>query len=343
MKITPYISDILDQPTALERVLAELSHRPALTHFADGLRMGRYRRVILTGMGSSFFAAIPLQYRLLQAGLDAYLLETSELIHCLAHLIAPENLLVVISQSGRSAEVVRLLELAANVTDLVAVTNEEDSPLAWSSQVSILIHAGPESTVSCKTYLNTLAALTALGDDLIGNEAPIAPQLTSAPQAVDAYLRNWAAHVDFLSEQCQNVDTLFLLGRGDSLAAAGTGGLIIKEAAHFPAQAMSVAAFRHGPIELTAPNVFVLVFAGKPPVREMNLRLVQDVQHFGGIAYLVESNPTFESPFHLPPIPAVALPLLEMLPAQMLSLALAKKQGHEAGVFQFGRKVTVVL
>lgn len=342
MKITPYISDILDQPTALERVLTELSHRPALTHFADGLRMGRYRRVILTGMGSSFFAAIPLQYRLLRAGLDAHLLETSELVHCLAHLIAPENLLVVISQSGRSAEVVRLLELAANVTDLVAVTNEEDSPLAWSSQVSILIHAGPESTVSCKTYLNTLAALTALGDDLTSGEA-LLPQLAPAPHATDSYLRKWQTHVAFLIEKMQVVDHLFLLGRGDSMATAGTGGLIIKEAAHFPAQAMSVAAFRHGPIELTAPNVFVLVFAGKPHVHEMNLRLAQDIRQYGGVAHLVKSDPAQGSPFHLPPIPAAALHLLEILPAQMLSLALAEKQGHEAGVFQFGRKVTMVL
>jgi len=342
MKITPYISDILDQSAALERCLAELERRPALTYFANGLRNGQYRRVILTGMGSSFFAAIPLQYRLLRAGVDAHLLETSELVHCLPQLIAPANLLVVISQSGQSAEVIQLLEMAQARAEILAVTNDAASPLAQGCRSALLIHAGTENAVSCKTYLNTLAALTALGDDLTEGES-LSPQLASAPQAVDAYLQEWAARVAFLGEQLETIDHLFLLGRGDSLAAAGTGGLIIKEAAHFPAQAMSAAAFRHGPMELTAPNVFALVFGGASPAREMNLRLAQDVQRFGGIAHLVESDPAQESPFHLPPVPAAALPLLEMLPAQLLSLALAEKSGHEAGVFHFGGKVTVVL
>jgi glucosamine--fructose-6-phosphate aminotransferase (isomerizing) len=343
MKITPYISDILDQPAALERCLAELPRRPALTHFADGLQTGRYRRVILTGMGSSYFAAIPLQYRLLRAGMDAPLLETSELIHCLPQLITPENLLVVISQSGQSAEALRLLEIVEKRAEILAVTNEAESPLALGCQSAILLHAGAENAVSCKTYLNTLAALTALGDDLTAGEA-LLPQLASAPQAADSYLQKWETHVAFLSEQLEPIDHLFLLGRGDSLAAAGTGGLIIKESAQFAAQSMSAAAFRHGPLEMTAANLFALVFAGgSATVREINLRLAQDVRQFGGVAHLVESNPAQESVFHLPPVPDAALPVLEMFPTQMLSLALAEKNGHEAGVFQFGAKVTVVL
>ncbi len=342
MKITPYISDILDQPMALEHALVEIFRRPALTRFADGLWTGRYRRVILTGMGSSFFAAIPLHYRLLRAGVNVQLLETSELIHCLPQLMDPASLFVVISQSGQSAEVVHLLERARNRADILAVTNEAESPLALGARAAILIHAGSENTVSCKTYLNTLAALTALGDDLISDETLLL-QLAAAPQAVQMYLQNWEAHVAFLVKEMQGIEHLFLLGRGDSLAAAGAGGLIIKEAAHFPAQSMSAAAFRHGPIDMTAPDVFALVFAGCPVAYEMNLRLVQDVRQFGGAAHLAATRLVQESAFDLPPVPAAALPLVEILPAQMLSLALAEKRRHAAGVFQFGAKVTVVL
>jgi len=342
MKITPYISDILDQPIALERCLSELERRPTLKPFQTRLRDGRYRRIILTGMGSSFFAAIPLQYRLLRFGYDANLIETSELIQTLPELIAPENLLVVISQSGQSAEIIHLLELARNRADILAVTNGESSPLALGCQSAIMIRAGTENTVSCKTYLNTLAALTALGDDLTASAA-LLPQFDSAPQAVQDYLEGWTEHVAFLANEMADIDHLFLLGRGTSLASAQTGGLIIKESAHFPSQAMSAAAFRHGPMELTAPNVYALVFAGAPAVHEVNLRLALDIRHFGGSASLVESSSAPNSTFSLPLIPSAALPVLEMLPAQMLSLALAEKSGHEAGVFQFGSKVTTVL
>lgn len=321
----------------------ELARRPKLSHFSAGLRTGRFRRIILTGMGSSFFAAIPLQYRLLCAGLDAHLLETSELVHCLQQLLDPANLLVVISQSGQSAEVIHLLEKLDPRVEVLAVTNEAESPLALAAESVLLIHAGKENAVSCKTYLNTLAALTALGDDLTESEA-LLPQLAWGPRAVDAYLQNWQAHVAFLAEQTQATEHLFLLGRGNSLATASTGALIIKEASRVPAQAMSAAAFRHGPIELIASNVLVLVFAGaSPAARAMNQRLVQDIRHFGGIAHLVESLPVQECAFHLPPVPAAALPILEILLPQILSLALAERRGHEAGVFHFGTKITRVL
>ncbi len=341
MKITPYISDILDQPTALERCLLELKTRPTLKAFQTRLKDKRYQRLVLTGMGSSFFAAIPVHYRLLRYGLDTHLIETAELIHNLPELIAPDSLLVVISQSGQSAEIIQLLDRADQRADVIAITNDPASPLARRSQAVVLIQAGPEHTVSCKTYLNTLAALTALGDDLT-ESGPCLPELDAAPQAVQAYLTRWADHVDFIAQQLDNADQLFLLGRGDSLAAAHTGGLIIKEAARFPAQAMSCAAYRHGPIELTSPHVQVLVLAGVPALHAMNQRLVDDIRDFGGLARLIAPAARIEHAFTLPPVSATALPLLEMLPAQLISVALGKRTGQEAGVFQFASKVTAI-
>ena len=341
MKTTPYISDILEQPAALERCLAALEQRPALKEFRTRLRDHRYRRILLTGMGSSFFAAIPLHYRLLRNGLDAHLLETSELIHTLPELIAPENLLVVISQSGQSAESLQLLELAGGRADILAVTNGETSPLALHSQAALFIHAGAENAVSCKTYLNTLAVLTALGDDLT-ETGPWLPDVRPAPQAIQAYLEHWREHIARFRQQMDNAHQLFLLGRGDSLAAAQTGGLIIKEAARFPAQAMSCAAYRHGPIELTSPQVQVLVFAGVSPHQALNQRLVQAIRQFGGAADLIASAPQTNPALTLPPVPAPALPLLEMLPAQLLSVALSERTGHEAGAFQFATKITQI-
>ncbi|MBN1261013.1 MAG: SIS domain-containing protein [Anaerolineae bacterium] len=340
-EISPYILDILEQPAALERCLIALNERPTLETFRIRLESGRYRRIILTGMGASFFAAIPLQYRLLRQGYDVHLLETSELIHNLPELVVSESLFVVISQSGQSAEIIQLLERAERHVPVIAITNGETSPLALHSHAVILIHAGIENTVSCKTYLNTLAALAAVGDDLVGR-SPLLPDLLAAPQAVQDYLDAWTEHVAFFFQEMATADQLFLLGRGDSLAAAQTGGLILKEAARFPAQAMSVAAYRHGPIELTSPSVHVLVFAGAPALHAINGRLVQDILGFGGMACLIRSGGRTTGALTLPEVPLPALPILEMLPPQMLSIALADRSGREAGVFRFASKVTAV-
>lgn len=340
MKITPYISDILSQPVALEQCLSELRHRPALTTVRARLNSRHYRHIVLTGMGASYSAAIPLHYRLLRRGFATHLIETSELVHHLAELIAPDSLIIAISQSGQSAEIIDLLDLAAGRADLIAITNDATSPLAAHSHVFIPLSAGPEYTVSCKTYLNTLAALTALGDDLAGDEAQL-PALADAPAALDAYLANWEDHIAQIKAHMFSAEHLFLLGRGDSLAAAHTGGLIIKEAARFPAQAMSCAAYRHGPIEITTPATHAVIFAGPPSVRRFNQNLADDIRQFGGAAHLVDADtPDTNGPFDLPPAPLPAMPLLEILPAQMLSVALADRAGREAGVFRFAAKVT---
>ena len=71
---------------------------------------------------------------------------------------------------------------------------------------------------------------------------------------------------------------LLLVGRGSSLAAVGTGALIIKESDHFQAEGMSSGAFRHGPFEMLCDGTFVIVFAGDHKTRHLNQRLFEDVR-----------------------------------------------------------------
>jgi len=341
MTSTPYLDDILDQPAALERVLRHLPAETGLQSIRSSLEKQAYARILITGMGSSYFAAIPLYYRLLRAGFHVLLIETAELIQNLPELVTPQNLILTISQSGQSAEIIELLHLAEGKAALLAVTNDAGSPLARASQENLLLHAGEEHTVSCKTYVNTLAVLTAVGDALAGDR-PRLPELAAAPGAVSTYLANFREYADKLEMILEDITSLFLLGRGDSMAAAQTGGLIIKKASRFPAQERNAAAYRHGPIEVTTPQVLVLVFGGSDILLPLNTQLISDIHRFGGSAMMVTAN-TDHGPLNLPPVPEAARPILEILPAQLLSLALSRRSGLEAGAFRFATKVTTIL
>jgi glucosamine--fructose-6-phosphate aminotransferase (isomerizing) len=165
--------------------------------------------------------------------------------------------------------------------------------------------------------------------------------LADAAEMVAGYLEHWQDHVAVLVERLRPIRHLFLLGRGSSLAAVGTGGLIIKEAARFHSEGMSSAAFRHGPIEMLSPQVFALIYLGSPPTARLNAQLVQDIRSAGGDAEGVRhgrSGSTFELPSRDPAI----LPLLEILPAQMFSLALAELQGIQPGQFRLANKITTI-
>lgn len=124
---------------------------------------------------------------------------------------------------------------------------------------------------------------------------------------------------------------LFLVGRGASLAAAGTGALIIKESDHFPAEAMSSAAFRHGPFEMVGPDSLVLIFEGDKVTRYLNAHLFTDVRTRSDRVAMVASSER-SSVFSLASCPEAVRPILEILPVQMITLTLAAQMGREAGI-----------
>ena len=161
-----YLQDILDQPHALENTLAGLGTSKSLQQLVDRLKDGKFHRVVLTGMGSSFHALHPLNLDLISHGFTALMVETSELVHYKNHFFTPKTLIIAVSQSGQSAEIVRLIEMNAKRSAVIAVTNTEESALAQYANAVLLTQSGREFSVSCKTYVTALMALKWLGDVL---------------------------------------------------------------------------------------------------------------------------------------------------------------------------------
>ena len=335
-----YLRDLLDQPRALDETLAGLQVSKPLLQLASRLQAGKFKTVVLTGMGSSFHALHPLNIELINHGLTAMMVETSELLHYRSRLFDPKTLIVAVSQSGQSAEVVRLLEINRGNSSVIAITNTPGSPLAERADALILSQAGQEFSVSCKTYLTALMALQWLGDVVCERDLRRTRQeLKAASPAVQEYLAHWKEHVQNLAQMLKGTRHLFLVGRGSSLAAVGTGALIVKESDHFHAEGMSSAAFRHGPFEMLSDETFVLVFAGEHKTRELNQRLFEDIREEQGRAELVSEGAPCP-PCALPAAPRSIHPILEILPVQMVTLALAAQMGREPGRFELASKVT---
>lgn len=331
----PYLRDILAQPEALRDTLAGLCDAP-LPGEAGG-----FDRIVLTGMGASYHALQPLHIELVEHGLRAAVYETSELIHYLPASLTGRTLLIAVSQSGRSVETVRLLDMTGGAR-VIGVTNTPDSPLATRADETILTHAGAESTVSCKTFVATLLALEWLGAGMRGaDRKQVESTLREAAPAVEGYLTGWESKVSTLVKLLDGVRALFVTGRGSSVAAAGAAGLTLKESAHFHAEGMTCSAFRHGPFEMSGPGVFVLVFEGDPKTAALNEKLVQDVRNAGGQAALVGPHAEVDV-FRIAAVAPGIRPILEMLPVQMMSLALAALAGHQPGKFRLLTKVTTI-
>lgn len=344
MTNVPYIEEILSQPEVLLRALPHFDSQ-ALKTLKEKISRQEFDRIIITGMGASLFGGYPAWLLLAGHGLPVHWVDTAEIIHYAGALITPRSLLWVISQSGRSAEILLLLDRIqkARPACLLATVNDLDSLLAQAADLVLPIDAPVERTVSTRTYMNTLAitrlaALALAGEPL----AAAVAELEQAGQAIAAYLDGWEKHVAILKETLGLPQHLVLLGRGPSMAAVMTGALILAEAAKLPALPIHAAEYRHGPHEMTRPGLTALVFAGTEITRQQNLRLLQDLLSYQASAFLVSPQPQGQLPrLWMPAASGIGLPLAEIVPIQLLTIACAEQAGLEPGKFFHTGKVVL--
>ena len=337
--MNPYIQDILAQPEALHAAVKNYSSAAL-----EGIQLSDFDRVIISGMGSSYYAAYPALVELSRQSVPVQLVNAAELLHSLSGLIGTRTLLWLNSQSGRSVELVNLLEQIKQEPParLLAIVNDLSSPLGERADISIPIYAGEEATVSTKTYTNMLAVnLLAATQLTVNRSESVMQDMRIAAESMETYLANWDTHVQELDSLLGDFNQLFLIGRGTSMSAVWNGSLINKEAAKCAFEGMHAADFRHGPLEIVSEGVAALIFAGDPRTSALNRDLASEIISYGGNAILLDSVPDREIPtILLPETSEVTRPLVEILPLQMLTLAMARRKNIEAGTFRHVSKIT---
>ncbi|MFN8447687.1 MAG: SIS domain-containing protein [Anaerolineae bacterium] len=233
--MTSFASEIWEQPQALRDTLDGIGGEiDALAPLAEKLRQGHIQRVMLTGMGSSYYALVPSVIYLMRNGVTALAIESSELLYYYPETLDARTLLVAVSQSGASVEVRRLVEELKREATLVGVTNIPDSPLERASDVRVHMRAG-EETVSSKSYVCSLAALHLLARGLVGDDLTDSRTgLRRIADAVEDWLPDWSARADEMVDWFSGCRFIEFLGRGASCASAMTGALISQRVRQVP-------------------------------------------------------------------------------------------------------------
>jgi len=336
-------SNIHGQPESIARTLDYQCKdgAPAMKHAATLLRSGK--KIIITAMGASLFASIPLQYFLCSLGLDAVAIEAGELLHYFNS--AWKNAVVLlVSRSGESVEIAKLLSKMKGKVPIIGVTNEPLSQLSQAADVSISIASLNDEMVAIQTYTGTLLTLHLLGnlvaDSFDAAAKEVRTLLPSFASLVEASMRTLTSWDVFLSPSA----TPYLLARGPSLASAHEGALLFHEIAKSPAVAMPIASFRHGPVEIVDQNFRGFVFAPEGPTRDLNLSLAHDLVHFGGEIRLIGPSGSQVQDARwcdIPTVPEALAPLFEIVPLQAAAFQLAVLRGIEPGSFRYAPQVAV--
>ena len=249
---------------------------------------------------------------------------------------AADSLLVCVSQSGESAELVRLIDRlpARGRPTIAAVTNGSANTLAATADIALDTHAGEELGPSTMTFVGAMAVLEALTGD---------PPLERAALEMERLLAEPDAAADHLIAWIDGRPTLALVGRGSARAAAEMGALTLKEAARFPAESMQAAQFRHGPLELAGPHLAVMVIATEPDTRPLELTLAGELAAAGAAVLVVSQDgdcPEGAEAISVGPLSGGLAAAAATVPAQLLAWRLARCRGLTPGEFAIAGKVT---
>jgi glutamine---fructose-6-phosphate transaminase (isomerizing) len=354
--MTPLMEEILQQPDALSGVRKYYASPGAIPlTVRKQLGISRHTIVVFTGMGSSLHAAYPAQAYLTAMGYRALVWEAAELLHHHLKVLTPETLLVIVSQSGETVEVTRLLEVLPKKTRVIAITNVEGSRLGRQGQLMLPMMAGIQAAVSTKTYTCAVAVLMYLAFAITGEpQRPLSQALMHAVDAQEKILERHDALMLPTLEFFNHPPYVALLSRGADLASAFQGALMLKEVARLAAEPITAAQFRHGPIEIVSPSHCYIIFArhsqpvvAAPRTRQpatLLLKLADDIRSHRGRVLLLSDRPvenvTNMRLIHVDPIRLGLGTLVDILLIQLLAHDFALRAGFEPGKFWIAEGVT---
>lgn len=342
------LENILGQPASLEKVLQRhtVEERPHVDRCADLIRSS-LGRIIVTGMGASFFAALPFVQALEAQGRAVYAIESAELLHSGHASWRKQDLVILISRSGASIEVLLLAEKMRDAgATMIGVSNVAGSPLTRLADESLITGSDADQLVAVQTYTGTVLAMLLLADrvaDISGSAfeeicRASLPKLESFVQVILSKSDDW-------KELLRVSHPLYLLGRGAALPTVNEGALLFHETAKAPTIGMSSGQFRHGPVEAVSRDFSAIVIGTPETTRELDWSLANDLRRMGASVRWVGPIPSAgDASLAMvdgwPEVPERLASLFDIIPLQIAAYQMALARGITPGDFRYAPEIT---
>lgn len=351
--------EISQQPAALEKTLDfYINQSDVLKQARENFHVNGLNHITLAGMGSSLFSCSIAQNFISKRGYETDVREAGELLyHQLAPKYPPTCLLILVSQSGESGEIVKLVEKYQKMRDppvIWAITNNEKSTLAQKAGLVFPTLAGEEVSVTSKTYVSTLLVQFLLSSALVSPILDLQALQTVATPVIEKARECLSASKEVVIKMMAQLGTsfphLYFVGTGCSYATACQAALNFQEICRIPSQGISSGQFRHGPIEVIDPNFrAVLLNSARdtvPLVDELAGNISKKWGSGKSVILTNSTTPTVQDPnllYTTQPISNEYLaPIGEIILLQLFMIAQAKARGiRTPGEFRNTHKITI--
>ncbi len=258
-------------------------------------------------------------------------------------IIHEDDIVIAISQSGETADTLAAIELAKSKgATIFGVCNVVGSSIARITHAGSYTHAGPEIGVASTKAFTAQVTVLALMALMIGLKRgalsesrfrSLLNELDAIPGKVEAVLRD-EARIKYIADIYKDAPNALYLGRGYTFPVALEGALKLKEISYIHAEGYPAAEMKHGPIALIDEEMPVFVIATKGSSYEKVVSNIQEVKARKGkvIAIVTEGdtvvNALADHVIAIPETPDALVPLLSVIPLQLISYHIAVMLGR---------------
>jgi glucosamine--fructose-6-phosphate aminotransferase (isomerizing) len=348
------IKEIFEQPrsvrdTALGRVNPTTGRVTLEGVHLRAVDFVKIRKIRIAASGTSRHAGIAGRYMIQElAGIPVDVEHASEFEYG-NPITGPDELTIVITQSGETADTLGALRLAkARGSHTLAISNVIDSTIGVEADAVIYTHAGTEiSIASTKAFGAQLAALFLLAVYLGEMRGTLTTErsrywiseLLDIPDKIQSVLSHDPECSD-LAARFYKYDDFLFIGRGVHFPIALDGALKMKETSYIHAEGYPSGEIKHGPYAMIDDRLPVVAIATRDKNdaaavqrSERTLNNLKEIKQHGGhvIAIATEGDQEIEDyadyVVYVPPAPELLSPLLEIVPLQLLAYHIAVRRG----------------
>ena len=291
------LKEIHEQPAAAEETLRSMLRDGRISLSGIGISdsaLQKLRSVWIVACGSAFYAGSALQY-----GIEALagILVRTELASEFRYrkpLLSSEDLVILISQSGETADTLAALrEAKLRGASTLAIVNVPGSSIAREADYVLYTLAGPEVSVATTKaysaqlmagYILCLALARARGRLTRAEEERLTGALRELPEKISLCL-SLSDSLSGIAERCRDARDVFFLGRGIDYAAGLEAALKLKELSYIHAEAYAAGELKHGAISLIEEGVPVIGILSQPELFEKMRSNMAEVKSRGGCLY----------------------------------------------------------
>lgn len=310
------IKEISEQPDSI--IKAGENTLDSIEQTADYIRHAK--TIYLTGSGTSYNAALVAKYLMSKyAKIKLEPIIASELSFS-PDVIEPNSILIAISQSGESADVLEAVNIAKNANaKILSIVNILTSSLVQESTVVIGMNCGPEIGVAAtKSFTAQLAIIYRITEKLCNG--CLGMDLSKISESISKILENHSK-IQSIAKELKEISDIYVLGRGIHFPIASESALKLKELTYIHAEGIPGGELKHGPLALMDSNVYVIIINPNDATYNDTITSAREIKARGAkiIGISDKHSDVYDHWIEIPSIDEPFYPIIEIIPIQLLA------------------------